>query len=226
MGNTVFRKEIKYLISVQDYLLIQKKLACFLQPDAHGGPAGYMVRSLYFDSINDQDLYDTLDGCMEKRKIRLRVYDAQARQVKLEYKCKSNTDGVKKTLTLSREQAQDMMKGNYGFLAGMDQPLARQLYIRLCTGAYTPKSVVQYWRKAYLYPVSDVRITFDTQVAASNVLGSFLDAQPSLIPLLPLDTGVLEVKYNDFLPGVLKEQVARLDRLQTSNSKYAQSRLL
>ncbi len=222
----MFRKEIKYVISLLDYSLIQKKLDCFLELDANGGQEGYRVRSLSFDSLNDQDLYDTLFGCMEKRKIRLRMYAWDARTVKLEYKCKSGTDGVKKSITVSREEAHRMLNGDYGFLAERLEPTAQQIYLRLRAGAYSPKSVVDYWRKAYLYPASDIRITFDTQVSASNVPGGFFDEHPALLPLLPPDTGVFEVKYNDFLPHVFKEVVADLDRLPTSNSKYAQSRLL
>ncbi len=223
---TVYRKEIKYVISWTDFYRVQKRLACFLTPDAYGGPDGYRVRSLYFDSITDRDLHDTLFGLMEKRKIRLRIYSPQDERVKLEYKCKSGTDGVKKTLTISRDQARQMMAGDYRFLREADDALSRQLYTRLLSGGYSPKSIVEYSRKAYLYPVGNVRITFDTQTAGGCVPDAFFDENLALYPLLPPDVGVLEVKYTGFLPGIFKEVISNLDYLSTSNSKYAQSRFL
>ena len=174
---TVYRKEIKYVISWTDFYRVQKRLACFLTPDAYGGPDGYRVRSLYFDSITDRDLHDTLFGLMEKRKIRLRIYSPQDERVKLEYKCKSGTDGVKKTLTISRDQARQMMAGDYRFLREADDALSRQLYTRLLSGGYSPKSIVEYSRKAYLYPVGNVRITFDTQTAGGCVNGPSKNGQ-------------------------------------------------
>ena len=223
---SVYRKEIKYVISLTDFYRVQKRLACFLTPDAYGGPDGYRVRSLYFDSITDRDLYDTLFGLMEKRKIRLRIYSPQDERVKLEYKCKSGTDGVKKTLTVSKAQARQMIAGDFSFLADAGDELSRQLYIRLLSGGYSAKSIVEYARRAYLYPAGNVRITFDTQTAGGCVPGAFFDTHPAIFPLLPPDVGVLEVKYTGLLPAIFKEVVAGLDSLATSNSKYAQSRFL
>lgn len=165
----VFRKEIKYPISILDFALIRGYLESFVKPDPHSGEDGYRVRSLYFDSGGDQDLLDSLAGQMEKRKIRLRFYPPDTGYIRLEYKCKSGTDGIKRSIRLSLGDAERMMKGDYTPLAEMQEPLALELYSRMMLEGYRPKSVVEYHRQAYVYPVGNTRINFDSAVAASYV---------------------------------------------------------
>jgi hypothetical protein len=79
-----YRREIKYVISVTDFYRLRSYLESYLKPDEYSGETGYTVRSLYFDSYNDRDLFDVLDGLMEKRKIRLRIYSGDSSSAKLE----------------------------------------------------------------------------------------------------------------------------------------------
>lgn len=224
--NQVYRKEIKYPISLLEFYRVRKRLACYVRPDPYSGELGYRVRSLYFDSLNDLDLFDALNGNMEKRKIRLRFYPPDTGSIRLEYKCKSGSDGVKRSLKLTKEQAQLLISGDYSLLSALQEPLALELYTRLSMGGYYPKVIVDYHRLAYTYPVGNTRITFDSAVSASYAAHSFFDEQPGLVPLVPTDFGVLEVKFDDFLVGIIKEAVASVDTLATANSKYVQSRFL
>ena len=57
----VYRKELKYVISLEKVFRIRNRLSSFLDYDTYSNEEGYIVRSLYFDSINDKDLFDTLD---------------------------------------------------------------------------------------------------------------------------------------------------------------------
>ncbi|MGD9676949.1 MAG: polyphosphate polymerase domain-containing protein [Vulcanibacillus sp.] len=227
----VFRKELKYPISVLDFALLRKKLEPLVHSDSHSGDNGYQVRSLYFDSIDDQDLFDTLNGNMEKRKIRLRYYPPNTDVIHLEYKCKSGSDVIKHSIKLSKRDAERLMLGDYSMLLDFQESLAQQLlaqqiYARLMLGGYQPKVIVDYRRLAYTYPVSNTRITYDTEVSASYIIHSFFDENPGLVPITAPNTGVLEVKYNHFLVGILKEVLQSVDSLHSANSKYAYSRFL
>ena len=68
----VFRKEIKYRISIIQYAQLERQLSRIMKKDSFSGPDGYPVRSLYFDSVYNQDLHDVLNGHYSKKKIRLR----------------------------------------------------------------------------------------------------------------------------------------------------------
>lgn len=222
----ILRKEIKYRISLSEAYSLQQKLEKIMDADPHNGAEGYKIRSLYFDSLNDAALKEVLDGVEEKRKLRLRIYNAEIEKVKLEYKCKSDTNGIKKVIKLNAEQAAKMMGGDYGFLEEMDSDLARKIYLRLLSGFYLPRSIVEYRRHAYFYEVGDTRVTLDTEIKGTTMVDSFLEEEIFTFPLLPLDVVVLELKYNDFLPCFIKNLTKEIDRLPRANSKYVLSRLI
>ena len=70
--NQVFREEKKFLISVEEFLKKSHQLDQVLLQDKHNGTHGYMIRSLYFDTVYDGDYFDKLAGIETRRKIRLR----------------------------------------------------------------------------------------------------------------------------------------------------------
>ncbi|MEF9839850.1 MAG: polyphosphate polymerase domain-containing protein [Lachnospiraceae bacterium] len=221
----VYRKEIKYIISFIDYIRVQNYIGAYIHPDPYTGHNGYNVRSLYFDSEHDGDMQDVLDGLFEKSKLRLRVYTPQDKKVKLELKQKAGSDGRKQTLWITREEAQQMIHTNYSFLLDKGEPLAVQCYKRLTLGAYRPKVIVEYNRFAYVYTNNNIRITFDRNVTSCPIVEDFLRPAFAERLLMPSDLGVLEVKYDGFLPTPLKQALEPIDRLATSNSKYLQARL-
>ncbi len=220
--DVVFRKEIKYVIYQHEFAKIRPMLAALMQRDPHGGDFGYVVRSLYFDSVYDRDYYDTVDGNLVKAKVRLRVYGKDG-PVKLELKQKQGSDSKKHSLFLTREEAARLQACEYGSLALRPEPIARTLYMRLLQGAYQPKTLVEYDREAYLYDAGDVRVTFDTGMRATASGWDLFDETPPWTTLTPPGTGVLEVKYTTLLPAFLKK-VVQTDRLSTANSKYVQAR--
>jgi hypothetical protein len=219
---TVFRKEIKYVIYQHEFAKMRPLLSALMQQDTHGGDFGYVVRSLYFDSVYDRDYYDTVDGRMKKAKIRLRIYGKDS-PIKLELKQKENSDSLKQSLFLTQEEARCMQQCDYEFLSRRTEPVARTLYMRLLQGAYQPKTLVEYDREAYLYDAGDVRVTFDTGMRATASDWDLFAETPPWTTLVPHGTGVLEIKYTSLLPSFLK-QIVQTDRLATANSKYIQAR--
>lgn len=223
----VFRKEIKYVIHESSFIGIRSQLSAFMRLDPHGyGPLGeYHVRSLYLDSAGDRDLKDNLDGVLEKRKIRIRVYSMDSPYALLEYKCKSGTDSRKMSIEISREEAMEMENRHYECLLHHDEELATFLYNKITQNIYRPKTIVDYDRIAYLYPVSDVRITYDYNLKGSFSHRGLYDEHIGMQPLMPPGFGVLEVKYNDFLASPLQRIVSKLDQLPEASSKYSNARL-
>lgn len=222
----VLRKEIKYIIPIERFLMLKKKLDLMMEKDSYGDDGKYMVRTQYFDSVKDQDLFDNLEGVMEKRKIRIRIYSPDSEIAKLEYKCKSGIEGRKMSLAISKSDAIEMEEGRFESLLSRQEELAYFLYVKTVQNAYRPKTIVEYDRMAYSYPVSDLRITFDTSVRGTvNPYGLF-NQDISSIPLLTEDLGVLEVKYNQFVPSPFKRVIEEIDNSSEAISKYSISRLL
>lgn len=221
----VFRKEIKYRISIIQYAQLERQLSRIMKKDSFSGPDGYPVRSLYFDSVYNQDLHDVLNGHYSKKKIRLRIYSPKDTKAKLELKVKHGLDQQKYSLTVSRDQAQELARGNIDFLAGWNTSVAQYIYREMRIGIYRPAVLIEYDRIAYVSAINKIRVTFDTHVRSSDCNFDLFTNNPNFTPLMPDDTGVLEVKYDHFLLSYIKEALACIDQLPQANSKYVLGRL-
>lgn len=220
------RKEMKYILSAEKALEIQSSLEGVLQRDAFSGPDGtYTIRSQYYDSLIDSDLQDNLDGVEEKRKIRARIYSTDDVKAKLEYKCKSGSDGTKYVVNMSREQAALLEQGDFSWLMNNSDELSHFLYQKMIQNIYRPKTIIEYDRTAYTYPTSDTRITFDRDIRTATTRIGLFSKDLTFNPLMYGDIVVFEVKYNDFLIEPIKRIISRHGLLETSNSKYSQARL-
>lgn len=220
------RKEIKYLVPVEKINYLKSIFDNILERDKYGKNGTYVVRTQYYDTLEEDDLFDNLSGIIEKKKIRLRTYFEDESTFKLEYKYKYNTDSTKYSLIITRDEAKQMENHKYDFLLNKKSELALFFYYKLLEGCYRPKTIVEYNRLAYIYPVSRVRITFDTNVRATAYPYGLFDERLNTFPIVSPNIGVLEVKYNEFLPSSLKHILESIDTLPQANSKYLKARFL
>lgn len=96
--NEVFRREKKFLITLDEYYRFGGRLAQVMTQDENNGQEGYVIRSLYFDTPEDQDFYEKEDGVEVRRKIRLRIYDPDSDFAMLEMKQKQGDQQKKRSL--------------------------------------------------------------------------------------------------------------------------------
>lgn len=219
---TVFRTEKKYEVQTVTEYQLADRLTRIAEEDSHNGLEGYMVRSLYFDSIYDNDYFDKVDGLEKRKKIRLRIYDPTDQIVKLELKEKQGSAQLKSSMIITREQALSMIRADYSFLKEKKTPLAERLYITLTEGVYRPACIIEYDRRAYICDTNDIRITIDKNIRVSKKVGDFFAEAIEFIPVL--SHPILEVKYNGFLLSYLRYAVNLANLLETALSKYECSR--
>lgn len=218
------RVEKKFLISQTAGRSLYGKLSKTLKEDIHNQNDGYLVRSLYFDTIFDDDFFDKDAGLMNRRKIRLRVYPPAFDVVKLELKAKNGSWQHKRSLLIEPQDAKAIIKGDYCVLAKYKEDLAGELYRIMKLEGYMSKCIVEYKRTAFMVPVNDVRITLDSYITANE--GNYDLFSPSL-PLYPVshaDDIILEVKYNGFLLSYIKDMMTLCDKTEISASKYCKAR--
>lgn len=218
----VNRKELKYQLNAAQVPAIRRRLSAFLLPDDHGGADGYAVRSLYFDTPADSDFLDKVDGIDCRQKIRLRIY-GESGPVKLELKQKNGGFQRKRSIPVSREEAEALMAGSWEFLRQRQEPVAGTLY-RMLLGCYRPKCIVQYRRIALCAPENDLRVTFDCHLSASESNLDLFDFSAPLYPVEPPGAVTLEVKFNGFLFSNVKLALGSEIGSQVSNSKYCRAR--
>lgn len=222
--NEVLRQEKKYLMTVRDVKRLSGKLSQVLMEDSHNGANGYRIRSLYFDTPYDDDFHDKEDGLLLRKKMRLRIYDPKAETAMLEMKQKEGMYQRKRSLRLSRRDAEALIAGEYGVLLNYPDPFATECYGVMCMQGYRPKTVVDYLRKAYIAKENSIRITFDSRLVATETRFDIFDGDLNLYPVLDPFNAVLEVKYNGFLLSYIKSLLDSADRSELSVSKYCLAR--
>lgn len=223
----VTRNEKKYLMSQIVSLKIEEKIAACLQEDQNNNSeSGYMVRSLYFDTLDDNDFHEKTDGLESRQKIRLRIYSPNAEKVKLEIKMKQGDVQRKISFALNKKQALEMIRGNYDCLLSLGEEKALQLYYFMQEKIYIPKCIVQYNRKAFFAQDNDTRITFDSNIEATEFDFDFFSENLNMYPVSHKDDVTMEVKYNRYLLDYIKNIVSLYDRTQISYGKYWMSRYI
>lgn len=221
----VLRFERKYLLPQQEYRRHRARLEQLLPKDAHYGAEGYKIRSLYFDTLWDSDYFEKTEGIELRRKIRLRLYDPAGDVAFLEMKQKQGEHQLKRSLKLSKAEAQALCCGEYSVLLDCHNNFADECYALLTMRGYRPKVIVEYNREAFTIPTNDTRITFDRDIRATEGSFDLFDPQLCLYPVIDQGQVVLEIKYNGFLIEYIRELAGSCDRAQTSASKYAMGRL-
>lgn len=222
--NEVLRFEKKYLLAAADSCLLSAHLSSIIAQDPHNGAQGYSVRSLYFDTLNEKDYSEKLDGIELRRKIRLRCYSPSADFAMLEMKQKEGAYQKKRSLRVRRDDARQLTLGNFAPLLSYSEPFAAECYGLMHRQCYRPRAVVEYLRKAYIAKENRIRITIDSHITATESCYDIFSPELLQYPVFDQFNAVLEVKYNGFLLGYIKELLGSANRSEFSVSKYCLAR--
>ncbi|MBP0958903.1 MAG: polyphosphate polymerase domain-containing protein [Oscillospiraceae bacterium] len=219
-----FRHEYKHEINYADMLTVRQRARAVLRPDESALGGRYIVRSLYFDSISDKALSEKLNGMAKREKFRIRYYNGDTSKINLEKKSKINDLGTKQSCSLTSEEVEKILSGDYSFMAENDKrPLLSELYFKIRSEGLMPKVIVDYEREAFTFPASNVRVTLDYHIRETHDVMGFLNPDCLTVPVItPV---ILEVKWDNFLPDIVKGVVGLSDRRTTSFSKYSASRI-
>lgn len=198
------RHELKYNINNTQYLLLSRKLKAVLKPDKHAGPDGrYHIRSLYFDDFRNTALFEKHAGVSRRKKYRIRIYNLKDDVIKLERKSKIDYYINKETVHLTREQANRIITGDISFLSKSDNRLLRAFYLECRRNILRPNVLVDYYREAYIYPVGNVRITFDIDLHTGLNSIDLFNKDTLTIGISDYPK-ILEIKYDNVLPEIVR----------------------
>ena len=222
--NVVTREEKKFLISIDDFRQKSHYLESIMMQDSHNGTHGYMIRSLYFDTPFDDDFFEKQAGIELRRKIRLRCYDPSQDYAMLEMKQKQGAQQLKRSLKVTREDALRLIDCDYSPLLRYADPFAAELYAYMHMKCYRPKTIVQYNRKAFIAKENKIRVTFDNQIVATESRFDLFSEHLNMNPVLDMYDVVMEVKFNGFLLGYIRDAINSIDRSEISVSKYCLAR--
>ena len=219
-----FRHEYKHQINLADIYGLRTRLSAVAKHDPHAEEDGtYFIKSLYFDNYADQALREKADGVNKREKFRIRYYGCDTSFIKLEKKSKINGLCNKESYLITAEECQKIIDGNFDFLLHGEHELMRELYAKMKYRLLRPKCIVAYTRECFVYPPGNVRITLDMNICGSHHIQAFLNPDLQFLQLFP--HAILEVKWDEYLPGVIRDCVQVKSRSSAAFSKYAAVRI-
>lgn len=218
----ILRHELKYMINEAEYLWLRDRLITLLPLDNHAdtGTREYHLRSLYFDGINNDALWEKQDGVEFRDKYRIRTYQMGRGDIVLEKKSKMGSMTAKEAAPMTRDQYEDLVFGDYNFLMPSKHKLFVELYGKIRTQLYKPVVIVDYDREPYIYPVGNVRITFDRNLHSGQFSTDMLSGHVGTVPVLEPGEIIMEVKYDDILPPQVRVLLEGLTAQRMAISKY------
>ena len=218
------RHELKFLITRTQLEVLRRTVGnvLSLDPNAKKNGGSYHIRSLYFDTVFDDALYDKIAGVKDRDKYRIRIYNLSDAVIFMECKTKVGSLISKRSARITRDLAEQLMSGDPAGLENTKSGLLRDVYREMRTRLLHPVVIVDYEREAYVHVAEEVRITFDMRVRTGlNSIDLFNPRVPT-VPVLDNDETILEVKFNRVLPPYIRDLLtfACPEAVQTAVSKY------
>lgn len=218
-----YRHEFKHEISYSDMLVLRSRLSAVMKKDVHAIDGKYFIRSLYFDNLHDKALMEKINGVNVREKFRIRYYNYDSSVIHLEKKSKINGLCVKSSAPLTKEQTQAIIDGDYEWMIKSNEPLIQELYSKMMSQGLRPKTIVDYDREPFVFAAGNVRVTLDYNIRTGINCTDFLN--PDCVTVPTENVIILEVKWDEYLPDIIRD-IIQLTGCRTGNySKYAVSRI-
>lgn len=215
-----YRHEYKFLISQNAATLLKMRLPHIMGRDPHAGPGGqYTIRSLYFDDPQYTAFRDKVDGVDDRTKYRIRCYNGDTSLCRLERKEKKGHLTRKTGQAISAQDALALQ--NRDFTDYHPQGLSQELRVLCASAGLQPMVLVDYDRTPFVCASGNTRITLDENLRTRPYCGDLLASQHSMIPVLEENEVILEVKFDDFLPGYLSQALSDIPKIPMAISKFA-----
>lgn len=216
-----YRFELKYIINYADYALIRARLSPLMKRDEHvNGNGMYTVRSLYFDDFLNSAYNEKYAGVMNRQKFRIRIYNFSDKVINLERKVKYDRYVYKQVANLSRGMLNEILMGHYDCLRDCEGPLYGVFYHQCRSKLLRPRTIVDYEREPFFMDAGSVRVTFDQHVRVGMDGWDIFNDKMAMKEVLQPDCLVMEVKYSEFLPDLVRQLLPRKAAEYSAVSKY------
>ncbi len=219
-----FRHEWKHEISYADMLSLRSRLSAIMQQDSHAVNGKYKIRSLYFDNFRDKALLEKINGVNTREKFRVRFYNDDPSFILLEKKNKIHGLCSKEQAAISLEEARLIANKDIKSLSKSKKPLINELCYKMLTERLEPKTIVDYIREPFIYAPGNVRVTLDYDIRTGLTGTDFLTLDCVMVPAGNAPV-ILEVKWDEFLPAVIRDVVQVPGTHTSAFSKYAACRV-
>ena len=221
-----YRNEIKFIISKTMAEVLKQRLSLIMSVDnnSYNSDNSYLIRSLYFDNENSDAYYEKMDGVEYRKKYRIRIYNFDDKFIRLECKYKHNNMTSKGQILIDKELCIKIIDGKIDEIDLTKDNLLRQFALDYRLNRLEPSIIVDYNRVAFTYHVSDVRITFDSQIKSGMYNYNLFDKNATTYRVIDDNQMVLEVKFNEILPESIALILQTVPTFRQAFSKFAACR--
>ena len=215
----MYRVEDKFSCEEREMFFLKSRLQSVMEIDGNQKKKeGYQITSVYFDDFWDTCLYESINGVRERCKYRIRIYDNDFQTIKLEIKYKKDSRVYKESENISFEQMKTLLQGEC--IEDRISPVINKVNLAIKTRKLEPVVIVEYDRTAFIYETGNVRITLDSNLRYSTNIRDFISGKKEEYRIVPETNRVIEVKYDEFLPGFISGILENGRMSQTAFSKY------
>ncbi len=227
------RSEIKYLVPDRLVSDLRNAIAPMLKPDKYAEDyleTGYTVRSIYLDSPRLRYYTEKLDGIKDRKKLRVRAYNASRDTTFLEIKRKVESRIKKDRAAMPYRHVVSLFKDSHraNLEAMLLKPAsitsARNFLYHYHLDNLHPVNLVVYEREAFEGKIDPtLRITFDKNLRSRlSPDMSWLFSEEDMRHVLP-GHFILEIKYNYSFPSWLTPVLSSFKLQKQALSKYCMS---
>jgi len=212
-----YRNELKFFMNSQTAAVIKRRVSAVMLKDRHSGGV-YKVNNLYLDDMYDTFYHEKIHNSFSRDKYRVRFYNNDLSFIRFENKHKDGELSYKHSIRMTEDEYRRISSGDMEFLKDSEHPLWQKVAALHRLRRLRPAAAFSYTREAYTYAPGNVRITFD-----SDIRPDALTPEPYAGDH-PGTGGMLEVKFDRFLPAVIGDMLQGMPLEHTAMSKYCYSR--
>lgn len=211
------RYEHKYMISKNSYFTLKQKLKFVMKKDINTlNDIGYNIRSQYYDTIENESLFNKTVGIQKRSRYRIRTYNKDKSLIKLEKKTRANNISHKYFEKIDMK----LYKGIYeNSIIDTNSLFVRSFLTEKRYKLLRPVISIDYEREAFNLIISNLRVTFDKNLRFSYPkYDMFIDHIS--YPVIDKDVVILEIKFDRMIPDYIKDILSTEHAEKISISKY------
>lgn len=226
---TFKRKEVKFLLNMNQFSELLKVIDSYMEPDAYCvGGKEYGIYNIYYDTPDSFLIRESLSKPYYKEKLRVRSYFSPASpddKVYVEIKKKIGGIVTKRRVSMSSREAEIYLKTGIRPITKkyIDNQVLDEIDVFRKNYPIAPAQYISYQRMAFFgKDDKDFRLTFDRNITDRRydlTLGNESYGRQIIRP----DQRLMEIKVIDSIPLWLSEALSKLGIYKTSFSKYGKA---
>lgn len=196
-----YKYEKKETVNIKEIEVLERRLSLFMDIEKKE-----YIRDLYFDSPNNEDLIEKINGDVVTEKFRIRYKNLDSTDIHLEKRMKKNGKYKKISSVITEEDVENILNGDIEYLAFSDKKILRDFYLKMMCGKIEAKAIIEFERQSFVYKRTDTTVNIDTFRKVSLNEEDIMDKEMKSVAINE-DTAVIEVRNNGEIPRFIEKLI-------------------